>query len=89
MIFLASAVSVVSLMHVIAVREGFYRHGSLPARHHNPCALVYAKQLGAIPGDHGFAWFVGDADGWMACERDLRKKIARGGNLSKAWEYLK
>ena len=86
---LTATITVASLMHTIAVREGFYRRDSLPARYHNPCALVYARQLGAVPGARGFAWFVGDADGWMACERDLRKKIARGGNLSKAWEYLK
>jgi hypothetical protein len=81
--------SVVALFHLIRVREGFFREGSLPQRLHNPCALVYAGQPGALPADRGFAWFVADEDGAMACARDLTKKIEQHRSLRRAWGYLR
>lgn len=87
MILATSAVAV--LMHYISVREGFYKRGSLPQRYHNPCALVYAQQPGAIPGVRGFAWFVSDPDGWAACYRDIQHKAVVHHDFHRAWEYLK
>jgi len=88
---LLTASAVFSLMHFIAKREGFYHAGSLPQRNNNPCALVYAGQVAALPGrsKHSLAWFPTAADGWLACERDIRKKDARGGSFHRAWEYLR
>lgn len=72
----------------IAVKEGFYKPNSLPARLHNPGSLVYARQRLAVAGDRGFAQFPNDREGWAALERDLSKKIIRGTPLHVAWEYL-
>lgn len=72
----------------IAVKEGFYKPNSLPARLHNPGSLVYARQRAAVPGDRGFARFRRDEDGWAALERDLMKKMIRGTPLHIAWAYL-
>ncbi len=80
----------------IAVKEGFFRPGSLPRRLHNPGALVYAGQPGAIQGDIGrdaghrpYARFTTDAAGWAALERDIAKKMREGRPLKPAWKYLK
>lgn len=81
--------TIVLLYQFIRVREGFFRNGSLPQRLHNPCALVYAGQVGAIPADRGFAWFVADEDGAMACGRDIEKKLREHRSLRRAWRYLR
>lgn len=77
-----------ALAMFIAVKEGFYKPNSLPARLHNPGSLVYARQRAATPGERGFARFPTDRDGWAALERDLDKKITRGTPLRIAWAYL-
>lgn len=75
-------------MLYIALHEGFFVPGSLPATCHNPGALVYAGQAAARPGPLGFACFPGDPDGWSALRRDIRAKLKRGIPLKRAWTYL-
>lgn len=78
-----------ALMHYIASKEGFFKVGSLPARLHNPCALVYIKQPRAWKGPKNFAAFIDDTSGWESCENDLLHKLKHHESLNKAWEYLK
>ncbi len=72
----------------IAQAEGFYLQGSLPARLHNPGALVFARQHDAVRGALGFARFPSDSSGWLALERDLQRKRAAHIPLQRGWEYL-
>lgn len=76
------------LPQLVAKREGFGVPNSLPTRHNNPGSLVYAGQRGAVRGDRGFARFATAREGWEALERDLRKKLAEGRSLKRAWAYL-
>lgn len=77
-------------MLIIALREGFYKAGTLPARCHNPGALVWAGQPLATKarGLHGYACFESDSAGWAALRADLTKKIMEGRSLHTAWTYL-
>ena len=75
-------------MIIIACREGFFRRGALPARCHNPGALVYVGQAHARRGPRGFACFAADSEGWEALQNDLLAKIQDGRSLHKAWRYL-
>ena len=77
-----------TLARYIAKREGFFVRGTLPWRMNNPGSLVYVGQLHAQRGDRGFARFNTPQDGWMALEKDLRRKLLRGVRLNRAWEYL-
>lgn len=76
------------ILDYIAVREGFHKPGSLPARLHNPGSLRFHGQPGAEPGPLGFAAFESDAVGWSALERDWAAKIRRHVPLRVAWRYL-
>ena len=67
------------LATAIARMEGWWSGPeALVRRQHNPCALVFAGQRAAERGAGGYARFRTDGDGWAACERDLRLKLARG-----------
>ena len=77
-----------ALMERIARQEGFYRVGTLPARLHNPGALVYAGQHGAAAGERGYARFWSDEAGWRALEADLWRKLRARRPLMTGWEYL-
>ena len=77
------------LMRHIAVKEGYFRAGTLPARLNNPGALVYTGQPGATRGPRGFAAFGRTLDGWLALQRDLEAKMARHQPLGRAWQYMK
>ena len=92
----AMAVIAVTLIFVnpafkeyIATKEGYYVAGSLPARLHNPGALVYIGQAGALRHKSGFAYFVDDKTGWAALDADLREKFRLKKSLKKAWTYLR
>lgn len=71
----------VALAEEIARQEGFYVKGSLPARLHNPGALVFAGQKEAIR-DCGtpdlicgqYAYFPTDEAGWAALHKDIAAK---------------
>jgi hypothetical protein len=81
--------TVARLMCFIAMMEGFFRPGTLPARCHNPGALVYKGQPHATraPGPTGYACFDTDSDGWNALKELVEKKLRRG-SLKRAWPYL-
>lgn len=76
-------VDVPMLSQAIAEQEGWLVPGSLVRRLRNPCALVYKAQEGARRGSGGYASFLTDEAGWMACQRDLGAKIALGWPLEK------
>ena len=73
----------------IARMEGYPVPGSLARRQFNPGCLAYAGQPGAARGSQGYARFPTAVDGFMALDRDLRAKLARGYPLGRAWPYLK
>lgn len=74
--------------NTIAIREGWRKTGSLVRRLHNPGALVYAGQHGAVRSTRGFASFASDAEGWYALDQDLIIKIRRGVPLRVAWAWI-
>jgi len=76
------------IVEYIAVREGFHKAGSLPARLHNPGSLKFRGQAGAERGERGFASFPSDAVGWCALERDWAAKIRHHVPLRVGWRYL-
>ena len=77
-----------AVVEYIALKEGFHVAGSIPARLHNPGALVFCGQPGARRGVHGFAMFTDDEHGWRALDIDVWKKRSRGISLRKGWAYL-
>lgn len=80
------------LSEIIARKEGFYVKGSIPQRSNNPCALVFTRQRGAVPGpkyrNGYYARFKTAAAGWAACQADIQSKLERGIPLKRAWKYL-
>lgn len=77
-----------SIAIVIADIEGWKAPRSLVRRLHNPCAMIFAEQLGAEPGDLGYASYKNDPAGWRSCENDLSMKMDSGMDLSmiiEAW----
>jgi hypothetical protein len=83
------SVRLAKLMCFIAMMEGYFHQGTIPARCHNPGALVFVGQEGARPGPRGYACFDSDEVGWAALKRLLEGKLRRKGSLQKAWPYLK
>lgn len=67
-----------SLEMALAVVEGWNIPGSVVRRLHNPGALVFSGQPGAIRSDLGYAKFETDEAGWQAFRRDLSVKKQRG-----------
>lgn len=78
-----------ALIEYIATQEGYYAdHLTLTQKLHNPCALVYAGQRGAMPDPSGTARFKFEVDGFSACHRDVTSKLSRGISLKLGWIYL-
>lgn len=77
------------LARKIALYEGFYVKGSLPARAHNPGSLVCAGQryLQHCDSDR-YAYFGSDELGFISLEADLRRKYPSVKLLKKGWRYL-
>lgn len=69
------------LMQSIAKLEGFYKHGTLAQRQNNPGNLRFAKQVGAVKGDKGFAKFSTLEQGWNALRAQIALDAKRGHTL--------
>lgn len=53
-----------------------------PAKLHNPCALVFVGQRGAVKAaGSGYAQWADDDAGYAGCVADIKAKLARGGTV--------
>lgn len=72
----------------IAVHEGWYG-GSFTWKLHNPGALAYLGQNGAVAGVGGYARFSSSQAGWNALYVDLQGKLRHRGmtlrKLMRVW----
>ena len=66
-----------TIQELIAKYEGWGVKGSLTHKLHNPGALSFAHQKGAVRGTGGYAKWGTDAEGWKALDKDLQSKIKR------------
>lgn len=66
-----------TIPELIAHYEGWNVPNSLVARLHNPGALSFAGQMGAIRGPGGYAKWATDEEGWHALDNDLQAKVRK------------
>lgn len=66
-----------TIQELLAKYEGWGVKNSLTHRLHNPGALSFAHQPGAVRGTGGYAKFAKDEDGWRALDVDLQSKVKK------------
>jgi hypothetical protein len=73
------------LAKLIAIEEGFFKPGTLPARNHNPGDLRHSPHSEHEPGNpNGIGIVDNDADGWSDLNRQLDRYAARGLTIGEA-----
>lgn len=77
------------LVEKIALREGYWKSGTLPERLNNPGSIKYVGQPGTSLGPRGFARYDSVLEGWEDLERLINRKRAASANFRKAWPYLR